>query len=341
MRILKKRIWFNKWFNTAYHFIDLIKNNNEGVQFEVFGTHTNMNSAVLSICNYVEAEPSVYGEDYIDYCISFCKKHKIDIFIPCYQMLNISQHIKEFNNVGTLVLASDNSSLLQTINNKPKFYELCKQNGTMELPQYFVVNTADEFMNAYRELLSKGLRVCVKPAISEGGFGFRIINDDCDDFKDFFGELNNEISSNEVYRILSLKESFEGLMVLEYLDGYEYSIDCLAYEGKLLAAVPRKKIDGRVRLLENVPELIDIARKMSETYKLPYISNVQVKYADGIPKLLEINPRMSGGLHISCLSGINFPYLAIKLLQGEKVDVLTPNDNIMVTQIEKEILLTK
>jgi biotin carboxylase len=58
-----------------------------------------------------------------------------------------------------------------------------------------------------------------------------------------------------------------------------------------------------------------------------------------IPKLLEINPRMSGGMHFSCLSGINFPYVAIKILLGEKVDLLTPKFGIRASHIEKEIIL--
>ncbi|MET0808168.1 MAG: ATP-grasp domain-containing protein, partial [Pseudoxanthomonas sp.] len=32
----------------------------------------------------------------------------------------------------------------------------------------------------------------------------------------------------------------------------------------------------------------------------------------GRPRLLEINPRASGGVAMSCLSGINLPYLALR-----------------------------
>ena len=334
---MKKRIWFNRWFNTAYHLINLIKNNHEGVQFEVFGTHPNAESAMLAVCDYVEVEPRLCGRDYVDYCISFCKKHRIDIFVPKYQILHISEYIKEFNSIGTLVLVSGDTELLKIIDDKPKFYDLCKCYNIVELPQYYVVNTADEFMKAYKVLQSEGHRVCIKPVNSEGGFGFRIIDDESDQLVRLFGELSTEITSDEVYRILASKDSFPDLMVLEYLDGFEYSIDCLAYEGTLFAAVPRKKLHGRVRLLEHVPELLEIAQKISKVYKLPYVFNIQVKYKNGVPKLLEINTRMSGGLHISCMSGVNFPYLAIKLLQGQKIDIQNPSFNIMVTQLDKEI----
>ena len=89
--------------------------------------------------------------------------------------------------------------------------------------------------------------------------------------------------------------------------------------------MPRRKADGRLRLLEEVPELIEIAHQVAANYKIPFIYNIQVKYNQGVPKLLEINPRMSGGLHVTCLSGINFPYLAVKSILGGHVDNQKPN----------------
>src|SRR5690606_9142295 len=108
-----------------------------------------------------------------------------------------------------------------------------------------------------------------------------------------------------------------------------------------LAAVPRRKSDRRVRVLENVPELLEIAQKVNDIYKIPFVYNIQVKYNNGIPKLLEINPRMSGGVNVSSLSGVNFPFLAIKmLLEDEKVEVPKPNLNIKSVRLEKDIIIS-
>jgi hypothetical protein len=48
---------------------------------------------------------------------------------------------------------------------------------------------------------------------------------------------------------------------------------------------------------------------------------------------------MSGGLYFSCLSGVNFPYLAVKLLLGEKVEKQETKLDIKATFLEKEIIL--
>ena len=78
-------------------------------------------------------------------------------------------------------------------------------------------------------------------------------------------------------------------MVLEYLDGYEYSIDCLAgADGTLHIAIPRKKGKGRIREIENNEELLALRIEWPEHYKIPFVFNIQVKYKDGVAKLLKL-----------------------------------------------------
>ena len=333
------RIWFNNWFNSGFHFINLIKNNNEGRHFEIYGSNKNPYSIFMTVCDYFEVE-KVKDEDYINFCINFCIKHKIDVFIPCHKLVNIAENIGKFDEIGTHVLLCNDNTTLSLISDKAAFYDSCGQSIDKDLiPQYHIVNTADDFMRAYLDLSSKGYKVCFKPVVSQGGFGFRIIDDNAENLRSLFVEISHKIPSERAYKILSSQEKFRDLMVMEYLDGYEYSIDCLAYKGELLAAVPRKKLDARVRVLEDSQELIQLAEKITRKYNLSYNFNIQFKYSGNKLKLLEINPRMSGGLHISCLSGVNFPYLGIKLLIDGKADVPSPKFGIAVTQIEKEFEL--
>jgi predicted ATP-grasp superfamily ATP-dependent carboligase len=128
-------------------------------------------------------------------------------------------------------------------------------------------------------------------------------------------------------------------MVLEYLEGIEYSVDCLAYQKRLLASVQRRKIDSRQRAIVFSDEIDSLCKKIFDAFPLSYVSNIQIKYGGGMPKILEINPRMSGGLHISCHSGVNFPYLAVKLMMTGQADLPKPAHDLYFTQIEKEIEL--
>ncbi|MNE89089.1 carbamoyl phosphate synthase-like protein [compost metagenome] len=78
---------------------------------------------------------------------------------------------------------------------------------------------------------------------------------------------------------------------------------------------------------------------MAETFKIPFNYNIQMKYGGAVPKLLEINPRMSGGLHVSCLSGINFPYLAVKSALGGKVEPVQFGEDVLASHIEQPMIM--
>lgn len=336
----KKRVWFNRWFSVAYHYMNYIRNNDDGVEFELYGTHSDIKHMSLQACDYAEVEPDVKGAPYIEFCLDFCKRNEIDVFVPRLHMVEIAKHLEQFHAIGTKVVVCPDIDLLEKLEQKDLFYRQIKPTGIVAIPDYHVVSTAEQFKKAYEDLVSKGHKVCFKPTNGEGGLGFRVIDNERDRLKDLFGSTNRFVTFQEVYSLLAQVDSFHDLMVMEHLDGFEYSIDCLSDpSGRLLGAVPRRKAGGRLRLMEGVPELLEMAANVAETYKIPYNFNIQIKYKDGIPKLLEINPRMSGGLHVTCLTGINYPYLAVKMALGEKVEPLTPAYGVLASHIEKPMLI--
>ncbi|QNG60103.1 ATP-grasp domain-containing protein [Bacillus sp. PAMC26568] len=334
------KIWFNRWFSVAYHYIDMIRTNEDGIQFEVYGTHPDPDHVMLANCDYAEIEPKLEtDDDYIQYCLNFCEKHSIDLFVPRYKALPIAKALKKFEEIGTKVLVNRDANLLETIENKDEFYDTCKEKGIFEIPSFYTARSAEEFKETYEKLMNEGLQVCYKPVVGEGGYGFRIIDNELDPLKEVMAP-SYRIPFHRVYAGLEAAGEFPELMVMEFLEGEEYSIDCLAFDGELLAAVPRKKGGGRIRILEDNQELIRLAEQFTKEFKLDYIFNIQVKFNQGLPKLLEINPRMSGGLYFSCLSGVNFPYLAVKLLLGAKVERQDVKLDIKATFLEKDIILS-
>jgi carbamoylphosphate synthase large subunit len=338
---LKIRIWFNHWFNSAYHFIDLIKNNPDSREFVFFGTNDNINSSVLQACDFSEQEPQLSKEDYIDYCLDFCERNHIDVFVPRRNMIEIAKNIKRFDDAGVHVLVERNAELLETVSDKSLFYKACKQNGIKQIPEYYTVNTPDAFLTAYNQLISHEHIACFKPVNGEGGSGFRVIRSMANNIEWLLNPINHRLSIEQVMRILEKYDTFPELMVLEYLPDYEYSVDCLSYENNLLASIQRKKIDGRQRQLIYSEEVDECCKQVFKNFPLSFVSNIQIKYNKDELKILEINPRMSGGLHMSCYAGINFPYLAIKLLLDKTAAINTPVYNLSFTQIEKEILLNR
>ncbi|WP_052404823.1 ATP-grasp domain-containing protein [Bacillus rubiinfantis] len=340
------KIWFNRWFTTVLHYIDMIRNNEDKRKYIIYGSHPSKDALYLQYCDVAFEEPPLTGEAYVDYCLEVCKTQGIDIFIPRMENVLIAKRLSEFEALGVKVLVCPNAQLMEMMDNKAATYQalLNSANGAIfSIPDHFVVNNVCDFKLAYKVLKEKGHQVCFKPVIGEGANGFRVIKDAIDSVEQLLSHGTSfRIPFNYACDILSQQEIFPDVMVMEFLDGREYSIDCLASEDKLLVAIPRMKGEGRVRELVEHQELIQLAHAFHQQYKIPYIFNIQVKYSNkGVAKLLEINPRMSGGMHISCLSGINLPYLALKILLGEaiKPDQLKPIFGIRASHIEKEIII--
>jgi predicted ATP-grasp superfamily ATP-dependent carboligase len=144
----------------------------------------------------------------------------------------------------------------------------------------------------------------------------------------------------ELRRTLEGIGSFPEILVMEYLDGSEFSVDVLADGGEVLAMVCRRKpFNGRVRvngtsstervregqsqLLAREPEIEEMVRELARHFHLGGLFNAQFRSPAEIPEkphLLEINGRMSGGLPYIALSGINLPLLAIRMAMRKPGD---------------------
>ncbi len=115
------------------------------------------------------------------------------------------------------------------------------------------------------------------------------------------------------------------MIVSEYLPGEEYTID--VFRGRTTVVIPRKRrsirsgisFDAEVDLRE---DLIEYCTNLAVALNLKYCFGFQFKIArDGIPKLLECNPRVQGTMVASVMAGFNLIYYAVMEALGEPAAV--------------------
>ena len=120
--------------------------------------------------------------------------------------------------------------------------KLCEEIG-IPAPKSRLVKSPDELQSAAKELGYPKNPVVVKPPVSYGSRGFRVLREGSSwDTTKFLSQKPNatEISLEELLAILSRDEkaNFPQLMVSEFLPGNEYSVD--AFSGKKVSiAIPR------------------------------------------------------------------------------------------------------
>ncbi|MBQ4530042.1 MAG: ATP-grasp domain-containing protein [Lachnospiraceae bacterium] len=330
------RIWLNHWFSSAYNIINLIKK--EEKDFYIIGSSGNSNSVVKSACDEWYEEPVWNEQEYVDYCLDFCRQHKVDIFMPRTGMIQISERKKEFEKNGTWVMADDYEKIW-TLNQKDKAYELFKEKGIGTVPEYRIVTESAGFQKAYEELMTCYQQLCFKFVQDEGARSFRVIDNHQKGFEALLNYAEVRISYEEALNALSQRDSFPPVMVMPYMPGQEVSVDCLKTSQGVIM-VPRIKGEDRVEKIAYDKEILDICRDFYEKVGLEHPCNIQFRYLDGIPYFLEVNTRMSGGVQMSCLaSGINIPNIAVNKMLGREKKWQNRQEEKLVSYVEAPVIV--
>lgn len=319
-------IWFNRTFGTTYHVIQELRQSNLLYDFRFFGTHTNLQSVFLQACDYIEKEPMLDDEEYLNYALDFCKRNKIDIFLPGeFSASVVSRHISLFESQGTKIGIAFTSEYAEILSSKGKIYESLRKIIPEYIPPYYLVHSPSEFLEA-KQVLTQGSEsgsapiACFKPDKGIGGLGFRIVDDSINEFRGLMSYPSPRNTFEYYYNIFQNEKSFSPLIMMEYMNGPEISIDCLASSGKIVFSVAKEK-KGNLRVINNIPALQEICQLICNELSLDYLFNIQFRYGnDGRLYLLDLNPRPSGGLYYSFKAGYPLMTAAIQLLLQDEIN---------------------
>ncbi|MDR1079604.1 MAG: ATP-grasp domain-containing protein [Deltaproteobacteria bacterium] len=330
-------LWLNHGFSSLYNVIELLSlgvSRHGGFPggLKVLLSHSNPGFVARPLADEFLDEPEDgHGEGYSDWCLDTCRARGVRIFWPSRQASSLAARAADFERAGVRLMVPAGPVTIETLNDKAAFYKACGGMG-LGIPRYREANDLPAFRAAVEELRELGPAVCFKPARSIYGLGFKIIRSSHDPLASFLSGDSSSVSFQEALRVLDVPpERFPKLLVMEFLPPPEYSLDCLAMEGRLTAVTVRRKPlrSGAPESLADDPGLAEAAAALVGHFGLSWIVNVQFRSSPDGPKLLEINPRMAGGLYFSCLGGINYPYWAVRsaledcgeLVPGQKLGI--------------------
>ncbi len=282
--------------------------------------------------------------DFIPNILEMCIHHKIQVILPLVtlELFKFAENKALFEENGIKIIVSD-KKYLDIANNKSRLYEHLTEHHILT-PQYKVVQSGDldGFLKTFADLGFPENPLCVKPSVSNGSRGVRIVDDSVDKFDLLFNHKPNSlyISFAEIVEILRGKANapqppkgelltgelplwgsggcFPELLVSEVLPYEEYTVDTIVNHGKPIVILPRlrKKTNNGIsvegQFLEN-QEVIDYCFNIITSLNLHGPIGIQVKKAeDGRFKILEINPRIQGTSVAAMGLGINLPLIAVK-----------------------------
>jgi len=331
------RVWYNRTFSSVNAAIKLIREADTEGRFTIIHSNANRHAPAARLAHEFQVEPTgLKGDAYVDWCLTFCRNHKIDVFVPGREATTLAAEHARFADVGTRVLSAAPPAQLKRIHDKADFY------AATVLPDAPVAafrpfENLEGFDAAYAELRPHYKKLCIKPAHGIYGLGFAIVDEERSSAALLMKGVEYHIGYQDLRRGLADMDTFPTMLLMEFLDGPEYSVDCVGDHGRLAAAVVRRKLPqaGSGQLIDMRQDILDATARLCADYQLNGVFNAQFREGGGRPRLLEINPRMSGGIGMACLAGPNLPYIALRgFADGyEGLAIPTPRHGMRVAEV--------
>lgn len=303
--------------------LESLKNNYDGRFINVIGTDASSGAVGRHLCDEFFVIPkAVEKAKYLAALFELVEKLRVDVIVPQNTMeLDILSESKaDFEKVGCKILLSDNDSI-QLANNKHTLMMKCKDIG-VPVGEFYLASDFATLKEHAQTLGWPETPVVVKPPISNGQRGVRVIDESLDRKELFYSAKPSSLNTTMEELYGTLGDNFDELIVTEYLPGEEYTVDAFAYEGKSFV-LPRKRVAVRsgitfVGQVEKHEQIIRYVQLLIDHLDPQMCFGFQFKLDQaGVPKILESNPRVQGTMVLSTIAGANIIYTGIKALLQE------------------------
>jgi carbamoyl-phosphate synthase large subunit len=274
--------------------------------------------------------PPPEADGYLDALAAVCTREGVDLVIPqtTREIAVLSRYRGAIEAGGTRVMVSS-AEAIEAANDKAAVLRAFEALG-LPVPAWRTARTEAELTKAAEALGYPDRSIVVKPPVSNGMRGLRILREAAWDARRFLADKPNgiEIALDDLLRILRRGPAWPDLLVTDYLPGPEYSVDAFRGE-RLEAAMPRRRdairsgISFDTTLLPERRDLIEPTLRAARHLDLRYAFGFQFKEdVDGTPKVLECNPRVQGTMVASVFGGLNAVWLGVREALGEAPDAL-------------------
>jgi carbamoyl-phosphate synthase large subunit len=300
-----------------------LENNFDNREIKIIGTDISEDVIGKYLCNKFYKIYKPESKEYLTELLSICENDHIDVILPqnTSELLLLAKYKKKFKKLGAIIAVSDEESL-EIANNKYKIIKLAEKIGVPS-PNSYLVDNFDDLIESAKKLGWPTNPVVVKPPISNGMRGVRIIDESVNLKNMFYFEKPTGLylTMNNLKNIIN--SYFPELLVMEYLSNDEYTVDILSADTTIVIPRKRDKVKSGITFngtVEKDEEIIEYSEKLSKNIGLKYAYGFQFKRdSQNIPKLLESNPRIQGTMVLSTFAGANLIYGAVKYSLDEDI----------------------
>lgn len=256
-------------------------------------------------------DPRKNPEMFLDFIIQYIRKNKVDMIIPVRDdaTLILSKNRDEINRYSRIIVGE--YSTLMKARDKLQTIRIAKAEKIPH-PYTQIIETADQIDG---NLI---FPIILKPRKSSGSRGISLVNTE----EEFFEKFEK------------ISKIYGPPLVQEFIPyGGAIGVSMLFHKGQPRAIFTHKRIreyprsGGPSTLRESIrhQDAEKNAIKILEAMNWHGVAMVEFRIdsRDGIPKLMEINPRFWGSLSLAINAGVDFPYLLYKMGKDGDISLCT------------------
>lgn len=285
----------------------------KGVHVTV-GERTFLNTSFFSkYCSrrLVYPSPRRHPDQFIDVLLRELKKNRYDCLFPMEEetLLLIAKYPSEISKHTYLLIPP--LEKLEFVRDKRNLIRFAEAHGIPVPRTYDTLSVPS--LSSWGSGKDEGY--VIKPRISSGSFGMAYVKK-AEDLAPSYQKV---------------QDRYPFPLIQEYIPdgGGTFGLSALFDESSnVRAAFVHKKLrmypvrGGPSTLREGVehPQIMELGLSLLKSLDWVGIAMAEFKVdpRDGIPKLMEVNPRFWGSLQLAIFSGVDFPYLILKMAMGEK-----------------------
>lgn len=285
--------------------LEIYRSVNLSTHFRLYGGSSTDDHGRFVYENYIGNIPNVDEDLFIEEINRIIKEKNIDFIYPAHDSV-----------VLKLAQAKDQGLLACDVVTSP--YQTCliaRSKGKTYKALRDIISVPREY--GKDEVVTDDLPLFLKPDIGQGSKGTYKATS----LEDIDYQIKND----------------QSLLILEYLPGKEYTIDCFTnFKGELLFAQGRlrKRVSNGISVSsESVADtrFWTIAEKINKALKFDGVWFFQVKEnSKGELVLLEIAPRVAGTMGLERVAGVNLALMSLYNIQKIKVDVTGELHDIII-----------
>ncbi len=237
-------------------------------------------------------------EDYLEFILSFCEKHNIDVVVPCsiFELDCLSQNVEKFSAIGTL-LVIESTEYIRTFFDKYLTTEFLNKRGDFA-PISGLLNESEA------DIETTNFPCFIKPRFGYGSNGITIVR-----------------SAEEYLKWLSKRRvKYSPYIKQELLNGAEEEYSCSVLYDKQgrpfdICAVRRINVNKVTVDAEYDAECKHVEKSVMEiagSLKGRFCLNLQFRMRNGRPRIFEINPRFGASEAIRAQFGHDPFYMLLR-----------------------------